>query len=203
VTEPSQPTVARVGVVERDTRETQIRLRLDVDGLGRGMIQTGVGFFDHMLELLARHGLFDLDVTATGDLHTGAHHTVEDVGICLGIALEQALGAKAGIVRYGSSVLPMDETLVMVALDLSGRPHLAWEVDLPPVAIGTFDALLAAEFFQALANSARLTLHVRLLAGTNPHHIVEGIFKAVARALDQATSFDPRSRGVPSTKGLL
>ena len=203
MTEPSQPTAARVGVVERDTRETQIRLRLDVDGQGRGMIQTGVGFFDHMLELLARHGLFDLDVTATGDLHTGAHHTVEDVGICMGIALEQALGAKVSIVRYGSSLLPMDETLVMVALDLSGRPHLSWDVALPPVAIGTFDALAAQEFFQALANNARLTLHVRLLSGINPHHVIEAVFKGVARALDQATGFDPRSPGVPSTKGLL
>jgi len=203
VTVPLQPALTRVGVVERDTKETQIRLRLDLDGQGRGAIQTGIGFFDHMLELFARHGLFDLDVSASGDLHTGAHHTVEDVGICLGIALEQALGTKAGIVRYGSSLLPMDETLIQAALDLSGRPLLAWDVGLPPVAIGTFDALLAVEFFQALANNGRLTLHVRMLAGSNPHHIVEGVFKAVARALDVATGADPRSPGVPSTKGLL
>jgi imidazoleglycerol-phosphate dehydratase len=192
-----------VGTVERDTKETQIRVRLALDGRGQGMIQTGIGFFDHMLELLARHGLFDLDVTATGDLHTGAHHTVEDVGICVGIALEQALGPKGGIVRYGSALVPMDEALMQVAVDLSGRPFLAWDVDLPPVAIGTFDALLAVEFFQALANNGRLTLHVTKLAGNNPHHVVEACFKAVARALDQATSFDPRSAGVPSTKGVL
>lgn len=194
---------SRVGVVERETKETQIRLTLDLDGQGQGLIQTGIGFFDHMLELFTRHGLFDLDVTATGDLQTGAHHTVEDVGVCLGIALEQALGAKAGIIRYGSSVLPMDEALVQAAVDLSGRPFLAWDVELPPVAIGTFDAMLAVEFFQALANNGRLTLHVNKLAGSNPHHVVEACFKAVARALDQATRLDPRSTAVPSTKGLL
>lgn len=198
-----QPGTDRVGTVERDTKETQIRLRLAVDGQGTGSIQTGIGFFDHMLDLFTRHGLFDLDVMATGDLQTGAHHTVEDVGICLGIALEQAVGTKAGITRYGSALVPMDEALVQVAVDLSGRPFLAWDVDLPPVAIGTFDALLAVEFFQALANNGRLTLHVRLLAGTNPHHVVEAVFKAVARALDQAVRLDPRSPGVPSTKGVL
>jgi len=203
VTVPPQPGTDRVGTVERDTKETQIRLRLAVDGQGLGSIQTGIGFFDHMLELFARHGLFDLEVTATGDLQTGAHHTVEDVGICLGIALEQAVGTKAGITRYGAALVPMDEALVQVAVDLSGRPFLAWDVDLPPVAIGTFDALLAVEFFQALANNGRLTLHVRLLAGTNPHHVVEAVFKAVARALDQAIRLDPRSPGVPSTKGVL
>ncbi len=200
---PSQPTAPRVGVVERETKETQIRLSLDLDGQGRGAVHTGIGFFDHMLELFARHGLFDLDVTATGDLQTGAHHTVEDVGICLGIALEQALGVKAGIVRYGASLLPMDEVLVRAVIDLSGRPFLAWDVELPPVAIGTFDALLAVEFFQALANNGRLTLHVTKLAGGNPHHVVEACFKAVARGLDQATRLDPRSSALPSTKGLL
>jgi imidazoleglycerol-phosphate dehydratase len=156
-----------------------------------------------MLQLFAHHGRFDLDVKATGDLATGSHHTVEDIGICLGQAIDQAVGTKAGIARYGTFHLPMDEALALVSLDLSGRPFLAYDVPVPGGVVGGFETEMAAEFFQAVANNARMTLHVRLLAGSNPHHIIEAVFKGFARALAQAVGVDPRGGGVPSTKGLL
>ncbi|MCX8033235.1 MAG: imidazoleglycerol-phosphate dehydratase HisB [Thermoleophilia bacterium] len=193
----------RSASVTRTTKETRVSVCLTIDGSGRSDISTGVGFFDHMLELVTAHALFDLEVKAQGDLHTGGHHTVEDVGICLGTALSQALGDKKGLVRYGSAVVPMDEALAMVALDLSGRPYFAYEGG--PVGAGTagFEASLVAEFFRALVNNARMTLHVRVLAGSDFHHTVEAIFKAFARALRQAASADPRATGIPSTKGVL
>lgn len=194
---------SRSAVVERQTRETDIYLRLDLDGTGTCAASTGLGFLDHMLELFAAHGRFDLEVKATGDLHTGGHHTVEDVGICLGIALDRALGDKIGIARYGSVQLPMDESLALVSIDISGRPYLAYNVDLSHRQIAGFDTDLALEFFQAVVNNARFTLHVRLLAGSNPHHIIEAVFKGFGRALAQATRVDPSLREVPSTKGVL
>jgi len=190
--------------VERRTAETDIVLELALDGTGAAHIDTGVGFFNHMLTLLARHGMVDLSVVARGDLDTGAHHTVEDVGICLGQALGEALGDKAGIRRYGDAFVPMDESLAHVALDVSGRPFLAWEVELlPSTVIGGFSTDLTIEFFRAVVANARLTAHVRLLAGANPHHMVEALFKAFARALEQAVDLDPRRPGIPSTKGIL
>ncbi|MHB0978740.1 MAG: imidazoleglycerol-phosphate dehydratase HisB [Thermoleophilia bacterium] len=193
----------RSALIERRTRETDVSVRLTLDGSGSCTVGTGVGFFDHMLELLAAHGRFDLEVRASGDLQTGGHHTVEDVGICLGSALSEALGDKRGIVRYGSVQLPMDEALALVSLDISGRPFLAYNVDLSHTNIGGFDTDLALEFFQAFVNNARATLHIRLLAGSNPHHIIEAVFKGFGRALDQATALDPRVESVPSTKGVL
>jgi len=196
--------VSRVGEASRRTGETDVRVRLDLDGEGTAEIATGVGFFDHMLTLLARHSLLDLEVAARGDLETGSHHTVEDVGITLGQALDGALGDRAGIERYGSALVPMDECLALAALDLSGRPYLACEVPLPAgVAIGGFETDLLVEFLRGLTNHARLTLHVRLLAGENPHHVIEACFKAVARALAVAVAPNPRVAGVPSTKGSL
>jgi imidazoleglycerol-phosphate dehydratase len=189
--------------VERTTRETDIRLRLDLDGSGRSEISTGIGFFDHMLELLAHHGPLDLEVRATGDLQTGSHHTVEDVGIALGSAIAQAAGDKSGIARYGTVHLPMDEALALVSLDLSGRPYLGYEVPVSSALIGGFETDLALEFFQAVSANARLTLHVRLLSGTNPHHVIEAVFKGFGRALGEAVRLDPRRGGVPSTKGVL
>ena len=162
-----------------------------------------MGFLDHMLDLLARHGRLDLEVEAKGDLATGAHHTVEDTGLCLGHALDEALGDRAGITRYGHALVPMDEALGTCALDVSGRPFCAWRVELPPGAIGNFDHELAEEFFRAVANAAKLTLHVRVDAGTNAHHMIEAAFKAFARALRQAVAVDPGETGVPSTKGTL
>ncbi len=196
--------MSRPGEAARRTGETDVRVRVELDGTGTAEISTGVGFFDHMLTLLARHGLLDLEVTATGDLATGSHHTVEDVGITLGQALDAALGDRVGIERYGSALVPMDECLALAALDLSGRPFLACEVPLPPgVAIGGFETDLLAEFLRGLANHARLTLHVRLMAGDSPHHVIEACFKAVARALAVAVAPNPRVSGVPSTKGTL
>jgi imidazoleglycerol-phosphate dehydratase len=189
--------------VERKTRETTIAVQLDLDGSGAADIATGLGFFDHMLELLAGHGLFDLAVQASGDLHTGGHHTVEDVGICLGTALAEAVGDKRGINRYGSMLTPMDEALVLVALDLSGRPYFAYEGGPAGESIAGFDSGLVAEFFRALVNNARLTLHVRVLAGGDVHHTIEAIFKGFGKALRQAVSLDPRAAGIPSTKGVL
>jgi imidazoleglycerol-phosphate dehydratase len=193
----------RVARVERKTAETQINLRLDLDGTGRVELATGVGFFDHMLTLLARHSLIDLSVEAKGDLHVDPHHTVEDVGICFGKALAQALGDKAGIRRYGSATLPMDEVLVTAAVDLSGRPFCVWHADLPPEVLGTFNAPLAEEFWRAVSSNGAFNLHVLCHHGKNSHHIIEGIFKATARALRQAVEPDPRMPGVPSTKGVL
>ena len=196
--------MSRVGEVTRETRETSIKLRLDLDGTGRTNVATGVGFFDHMLDQLGRHSLVDLEVQASGDLQIDSHHTVEDVGICLGTALTQALGEKKGIRRYGWSLVPMEDALVQVALDLSGRPLLSYKVAVPAEAIGNYDPDLTEEFFVALTRTAGLTLHIKLLDGKNSHHIVEGVFKAVAQALAIAVERDPR-RGdaVPSTKGML
>lgn len=192
----------REAAVTRRTTETDIALRLAIDGSGTADCRTGVGFLDHMLTLFARHGLFDLEVTCAGDAQVDDHHTTEDVGIVLGQALGQALGDKAGIVRYGGFTCPMDEALVAVHLDLSGRPHLSYALELDGK-IGTFDAELVREFCGGLANTAQMTLHVRQLAGGNRHHLAEAAFKALGRALDAATRLDPRVAGVPSTKGML
>ena len=188
----------------RKTAETEIDLALDLDGTGAFDIETGVGFFDHMLDQLARHSLIDLTVRAKGDLHIDDHHTVEDVGIVLGQALARALGDKRGIRRYGSCLLPMDDALVRAALDLSGRPYLVWDVTFPTAKIGGFDTELVREFFQALASHGGITLHVTALAGLNSHHIAEAAFKAVAQALRAAVEPDPRKGdAIPSTKGAL
>jgi len=193
----------RTASLHRKTAETDVELRLDLDGSGRGEMQTGVGFFDHMLTLLGKHSLIDLHVKAIGDLHVDAHHTVEDVGICFGKALAQALGDKAGIRRYGDATVPMDETLVTAAVDLSGRPFLVWKVALPSELLGTFSASLAEEFWRAVSSAGALNLHVIAHHGSNAHHLIEGVFKAIARALRQAVELDPRGSGVPSTKGVL
>jgi imidazoleglycerol-phosphate dehydratase len=193
----------RTATIRRETAETRITLSLDLDGSGRAQVATGVGFFDHMLTLLAKHSLLDLTVEAAGDLHVDPHHTVEDVGICLGQALTQALGNKAGIRRYGSATLPMDEVLVTTAVDLSGRPYFVWQAEVPTEVLGTFNAPLAEEFWRAVAHSSAFNLHVLCHYGRNTHHIIEGIFKATARALRQAIEPDPRMTGVPSTKGVL
>src|SRR5438128_920301 len=195
--------MSRTARIRRETGETRIDLALDLDGTGRADVATGVGFFDHMLTLLAKHSLIDLTLQAAGDLHVDPHHTVEDVGICYGLALAQALGNKAGIRRYGSATLPMDEVLVTVAVDLSGRPVCVWHADIPPEILGTFNAPLAEEFWRAVSSSGTFNLHVLCHYGRNTHHIVEGIFKAAARALRQAVENDPRMPGVPSTKGVL
>jgi imidazoleglycerol-phosphate dehydratase len=196
--------VSRAARIDRTTSETSIRLALELDGRGFTKINTGVGFFDHMLEQLGKHSGFDLEVEATGDLEVDSHHTVEDVGIALGEALKQALGDKAGIRRYGSAIVPMEEALVQSALDISGRPHLSFDVEVPAERIGNYDPDLTEEFMTALTRSGALTLHIRTLAGKNSHHIVEAVFKALARALDDATRIDPRRAGeVPSTKGVL
>ena len=194
----------RKAEVSRTTAETALVVKLDLDGTGRHDNATGVGFFDHMLDQLARHALIDLETRATGDLHVDDHHTVEDIGIALGRALAEALGDKRGIRRYGSCHLAMDEALVRAALDLSGRPFLVWKVDFPSPKIGSFDVELVREFFTALAMNARMTLNVALLDGANSHHIAEATFKAVARALRAAVEPDPRAAdAVPSTKGTL
>jgi len=195
--------VNRSAEISRTTNETDIRLSLALDGAGEGSRSTGVGFFDHLLDAVARHGRIDLDVNVEGDLQTGAHHTVEDTGIALGRALDKALGDRAGIRRYGHAVVPMDEARAACAIDLSGRPYAAVEGELAAQAIADFDPGLAEEFFRAVAGTAKLTLHVTVERGTNSHHIVEAAFKAFARALREAVSIDPDERGVPSTKGLL
>ena len=188
----------------RKTAETEVSVTLDLDGTGRYENRTGVGFFDHMLDQLARHAMVDLTVSAAGDRHIDDHHTVEDVGIVLGQALAEAVGDKAGIRRYGSCLLPMDDTLVRAALDLSGRPFLVWKVDFTAEKIGAFDTELVREFFTAFAMNARMTLHVERLDGVNSHHIAEAAFKAVARSLREAVEPDPRAGGaLPSTKGAL
>lgn len=195
--------MSRKASIKRETAETQIELTLELDGTGQSDIQTGVGFFDHMLTLLARHALFDLTIKAHGDLEVDYHHTVEDVGICLGKALCQALGDKKGITRYGSLTIPMEETLVTAALDLSGRPWFVFQVEFPTEKIGQFDTELVREFWQAFSSNGLLNLHHVLQHGTNSHHISEGIFKGTARALRQAVAIDPRQQGVPSSKGVL
>ena len=193
----------RTATITRKTAETDVQLTLNLDGSGAGQIETGVGFFDHMLTLLARHALFDLAVTAKGDLHVDFHHTVEDVGICLGKALGQALGTKQGIVRYGSKTLPMEETLVTSALDLSGRAWFVYRVPFATEKIGDFDVELVETFFQALAANALMNLHLVLHHGSNSHHIAEALFKSTARALREAVAIDARQTGVPSSKGTL
>jgi imidazoleglycerol-phosphate dehydratase len=193
----------RTAEISRETAETRVRVRLRLEGSGAGTRATGIGFFDHMLDLLARHGRLDLDVSASGDLQTGGHHTVEDVGICLGEALHQALGDRRGIVRYGQATIPMDEARAACAIDISGRGLLAFKGDLPPGAIGDFDYELCEEFFRALAANARLTLHLTIEAGSNAHHMIEATFKATARALRVAVAIDPTEPGIPSTKGSL
>ncbi len=195
--------MSRVAQIDRTTGETEVHVSLALDGEGAGERETGVGFLDHMLDLLARHGRLDLTVNATGDLQTGAHHTVEDVGICIGQALDQALGDRAGISRYGQATVPMDESRASCAIDISGRGFCAFEADLPAGAIGNFDHELTEEFFRALATNAKLTLHLTIETGTNAHHEIEAAFKAVARALRAAVALDPTERGVPSTKGTL
>ena len=195
--------MSRTAKIVRQTAETNIQLNLDLDGTGKSTIATGVGFFDHMLELLAKHAVVDLDVHADGDLHVDQHHTVEDVGICFGQAIRQALGDKAGIRRYGHFTLPMEETLVTVALDLSGRYAMVFEAEFPVTKIGDFDSELVEDFWQATAANALCNLHVKLHHGRNGHHISEAIFKAAARSLRMAVESDPRVSGVPSTKGTL
>ena len=194
----------RKGAVSRKTNETAIEVKIDLDGSGDAKIATGIGFFDHMLEQLARHSLLDITVRAKGDLHIDDHHTVEDVGIALGQALKQALGEKRGVTRYADCLLPMDEALTRVAVDVSGRPFLVFRVNFPAQKIGTFDVELVREFFQALAVNGGLTLHVESLYGANSHHIAESCFKGVARALGAALAIDPRQAArIPSTKGAL
>ena len=195
--------MARRVTLQRATNETTIDLTLDLDGRGTADVATGVGFFDHMLTHLARHGLFDITLRCAGDLHIDAHHTVEDCGILLGQALAQALGDKAGVRRYGDATVPMDETLVTVAVDLSGRAVFVWKADVPNELLGNFSSQLAEEFWRAFSGAALMNLHVVVHHGRNTHHIVEGIFKASARALRQAVELDPRGVGVPSTKGSL
>lgn len=195
--------MTRTASIERRTAETQIRLSVNLDEPGSVSVRTGVGFLDHMLELFARHGAVSLQVEATGDLHVDQHHTVEDVGICLGQAVRQALGDKQGICRYGHFTLPMEETLVTVALDLSGRYYLVFQADCPTEKIGDFDSQLLEDFWQAFAANALCNFHVVLHHGRNSHHIAEAIFKAAARALRMATESDPRVTGIPSTKGVL
>ena len=198
------PAKARAVAVTRATSETEISLRLDLDGSGRASVATGIGFLDHMLTAFARHALFDLEVQAKGDLHIDAHHTTEDVGIVLGQAIAQALGEKRGIRRFGQALVPMDEALVEAAVDLSGRAHLAWSVAFAAPKVGSMDTELFEEFFRALAGNARLTLHLTQRAGQNTHHVAEACFKAAARALRMAVEPDPRAGGaVPSTKGTL
>ncbi len=195
--------MSRKASVERITKETQIKLTLDVDGRGDANVCTSVPFLDHMLNLFARHGLFDLKVEATGDIDIDFHHTVEDIGIVLGDAFRQALGDKKGIRRYGSATVPMDETLANATVDLSGRPYLVYQVNLPKVKIGEFDVELVREFFAAFVNNSALNLHLCLVYGDNVHHMVEACFKAFARAMDEATRLDERIEGVMSTKGKL
>ena len=195
--------MSRTAKIDRRTNETQIELELNLDGTGLANVNTGVGFFDHMLELFARHGIFDLTVDARGDLHVDQHHTVEDVGICLGMAFREALGDKAGIRRYGHMTLPMEETLVTAAVDLSGRYALVFQADIPAAKIGDFDSELVEDFWQATAANCLCNFHVNVHYGRNSHHIAEGIFKAAARAMRMAVEHDPRVGGVPSTKGTL
>jgi imidazoleglycerol-phosphate dehydratase len=195
--------MSRTAEINRATGETEVRVNLTLDGRGAGTRSTGVGFLDHMLDLLARHGALDLEVQASGDLQTGAHHTVEDVGICIGQALDGALGDRAGIVRYGHAVVPMDEARASCAIDISGRGFAVFEGELPAGAIGNYDHELTEEFLRALATNARLTLHLTLQTGTNVHHLIEAAFKALARALREAVSIDPTEQGIPSTKGVL
>ncbi len=193
----------RTAVIERETKETKIQVRINLDGTGESCIETGIGFFDHMLDSFARHGQFDLNVSANGDLHVDAHHTVEDVGICLGKAFKKAVGDKTGITRFGNAAIPMDEALTLAAVDLSGRGFLAIDLQIEQENIGEMPSHLVTEFFRAFAANAELTLHIRQFCGKNPHHIAESVFKSAARALREAVAFDSRTSGIPSTKGSL
>ncbi|HEY8866127.1 MAG TPA: imidazoleglycerol-phosphate dehydratase HisB [Solirubrobacteraceae bacterium] len=195
--------MSRTAEISRTTGETDIRVWLSLDGAGEGTRTTGVGFFDHMLDALARHGGLDLDVDAKGDLETGSHHIVEDVGIAIGQAIDQALGDRSGITRFGSAVVPMDDARASAAIDVSGRPFVAFEGEIPSRTIGGFETDLAEEFLRAVANNAKLTVHVTVEGGRDPHHMVEAAFKAFARALRQALALDEGVTGIPSTKGLL
>jgi imidazoleglycerol-phosphate dehydratase len=194
--------MSRTAEINRETKETQVSLRLDLDG-GEATISTGVGFLDHMLDLLAHHGRLGLQLEAKGDLETGAHHTTEDIGICLGQAIDEALANRAGIRRYGSAVVPMDEALAECAIDISGRPLCMFNAELPDVTIAGFDSELTEEFFRAVSSNSKITLHLGVRAGSNAHHMIEACFKAFARALRDAVSIDPGKSGVPSTKGTL
>ena len=194
----------RAATIERNTAETKIKLSLCLDGSGKTEINTGVGFLDHMLTLFARHGRFDLAVSCVGDTYVDDHHSVEDIGICLGLAIAEALGDMKGITRYGNFALPMDEALILVALDLSGRSYLGYGLEIPTEKVGTFDTELIEEFFLAFTRTAKMTLHIRQLSGKNSHHIIEGCFKGLGRALRQAVAIDPAfADEVPSTKGVL
>lgn len=194
----------RTAEILRNTAETQITLKLDLDGKGTAFVDTGIGFLDHMLTLFARHGNFDLEVTCKGDLNVDFHHSTEDIGICLGMAFSQALGNMSGITRYGNIILPMDEALILCAADISGRSYLSYELSIPAEKVGTFDTELTEEFFLAFTRKAGMTLHLRQLAGTNSHHIIEGVFKAFGRTMKQAVSHDASQEGrIPSTKGVL
>lgn len=195
--------MSREAEIIRNTKETQIRIKLNLDGTGKSLIQTGIGFFDHMLDGFTRHGLFDLEVEATGDLYVDCHHTIEDTGIVLGQAIREAVGSKTGIRRYGSRILPMDEVLVLCALDLSGRPYYRSDVHFTAERMGDMDTEMIQEFFYALSYSAGMNLHFKMLSEGNSHHMAEGMFKAFAKALDEAVSFDERITGVLSTKGAL
>ena len=195
--------MGRTGKVTRNTKETQITVCIDLDGSGRSDIRTGIGFFDHMLEGFARHGLFDLTVKAEGDLHVDDHHTVEDTGIVLGEAILQALGDKAGITRYGDKILPMDEVLALCALDLGGRPYFSWDAPFVPAMLGGMNSEMFREFFYAVSYSAKMNLHMKILTPGNQHHMAEALFKAFAKALDMAVCPDQRIRGVLSTKGTI
>ena len=195
--------MSRIAELNRKTSETDIRLKLDLDGSGTAAVSTGIGFFDHMLNGMARHGFFDLDVAVAGDLVVDCHHTIEDTGIVFGSAIAEALGDKTGIRRFGSFILPMDETLVLCAIDLSGRPYFVFDHEFDTPAVGEFDTEMVREFFYAVSYSAAMNLHIKVLNGTNNHHIIEAIFKAFGKALDEAVSIDPRVSGVLSTKGSL
>ena len=195
--------MARTAKVDRKTKETDIQVELELDGAGAARVNTGMPFLNHMLESFARHGLFDLTLSAKGDLEVDLHHTVEDVGLALGQAFKEALGDKQGIRRFGESSVPLDEALAQVVVDLSGRPYLSYNVKVRPGRVGTFDTDLPHEFFQAFANQLGMNLHIDVPRGENPHHIIEACFKAFARAMEGATRLDPRIRGVPSTKGSL
>lgn len=193
----------RISQVKRKTTETDITLKINIDGSGKYSIKTPVPFLTHMLELFSKHGLFDLDITASGDVEIDSHHTVEDIGICLGEAFNKALGKKEKIKRYGEAKVPMDEALAQITLDISGRPHLTCNIPQIEDKVGQFDTELVEEFFQAFVNNSGMTLHINLISGKNSHHIIEAVFKAFARALDAATLLDPRVSGIPSTKGAL
>ncbi|MBQ9989498.1 MAG: imidazoleglycerol-phosphate dehydratase HisB [Lachnospiraceae bacterium] len=195
--------MSRNATIERKTKETAISLSLEIDGQGESRISTGVGFFDHMLEGFSRHGYFDLDLSVKGDLQVDAHHTVEDTGIVLGQAIKEAVGDKKGIRRYGYFILPMDETLVLCAVDLSGRPYFQFDLELPAARVGDFDTELVREFFYAVSYKSEMNLHFKLISGSNTHHIIEAAFKAFAKALDMATGIDERNQGILSTKGSL